>query len=111
MDEMDKRPLEFKTYVQQRVTALRLHKGISERKMSLDIGKSSSYIRGISCGKALPSMKELLSICDYCGITVEEFFAGFEVKDPQKYELQERIRTLDAESVQKLLELLDWAGK
>lgn len=44
--------------------------------MSLDLGKSGSYMRSISIGKALPSMHEFLRICEYLGVTPQEFFTG-----------------------------------
>ena len=40
-------------FVRRRITELRLSKNISEHKMSLDLDKSGSYIRGITSG-ALP---------------------------------------------------------
>ncbi len=46
-------------FVRRRITELRLSKNISEHKMSLDLDKSGSYIRGITSGAALPSLKEL----------------------------------------------------
>ena len=49
-------------------------KQISERKMSLDLGHSTSYIRSITSGRALPSMSEFLYICEYLGVTPMEFF-------------------------------------
>lgn len=42
--------------------------------MSLDLGHSTSYIRSISSGRALPSMGEFLYICEYLGVTPMEFF-------------------------------------
>ena len=49
-------------------------KNISEYQMSLDLGHSKSYIQSISSGRALPSMSEFISICEYFGITPKEFF-------------------------------------
>ena len=42
--------------------------------MSYDLGHSRGYIYNISSGKALPPMKEFLSICDYFEITPQQFF-------------------------------------
>ena len=42
--------------------------------MSLDLGHSKGYIQGISSGRALPSMAEFLSICEYFNITPCDFF-------------------------------------
>ncbi len=49
-------------------------KNISEYQMSLDLRHSKSYIHSISSGRALPSMSEFISICEYLGITPKEFF-------------------------------------
>lgn len=61
-------------FVRERITQLRLQKGISEYKMSYDLGHSRGYINNISSGKTLPSMTEFLTICDYFQITPMEFF-------------------------------------
>ncbi len=61
-------------YVKERITQLRIQKGISEYKMSYDLGHSRGYIHNISSGKTLPSMTEFLAICDYFDITPSEFF-------------------------------------
>lgn len=46
-------------YVRERITELRMRKNVSEHRMSLELGKSGSYIRGITSGTALPSLREL----------------------------------------------------
>lgn len=61
-------------YIRDRLSRLRMERGISEYKMSLDLGHSKSYIQSISNGRALPSMSEFLYICDYLGVTPKEFF-------------------------------------
>lgn len=61
-------------YIRNRITQLRVQKGVSEYKMSYDLGHSRGYINNISSGKTLPSMTEFLAICDYFGITPIEFF-------------------------------------
>ena len=61
-------------FVRDRITQLRIAKGVSEYQMSYDLGHSRGYIYNISSGKALPPMKEFLAICDYFGITPQQFF-------------------------------------
>lgn len=61
-------------YVRERITQLRLQKGVSEYKMSYDLGHSRGYINNISSGKTLPSMTEFFAICDYFAITPVQFF-------------------------------------
>ena len=64
-------------FIRERITQLRLQKGVSEYKMSLDLGQNRSYVQGISSGKVLPSMGMFLEICAYLGVTREEFFAAY----------------------------------
>ncbi len=68
-------------YVRERITQLRLQKGVSEYKMSYDLGHSRGYINNISSGKTLPSMTEFFAICEYFGISPLQFFQE-EVANP-----------------------------
>ena len=82
-------------YVREKITQLRLSKGISEYKLSYDLGHSRGYINNISSGKALPSMSEFFYICEYFGITPSDFFDN-EHNDPILLsEIRKEIRTLD----------------
>ena len=69
-------------FVRNRISQLRIKKGVSEYRMSSDLGHSKSYIQSISRGKALPSFSEFLYICEYLGVTPAEFFDP-NIKDPQ----------------------------
>ena len=64
----------FEEFVRERITQLRLRKGVSEYQMSYDLGHSRGYVYNISSGKALPPLKEFFAICDYFEITPQEFF-------------------------------------
>ena len=64
----------YENFVRERITQLRLKKGVSEYQMSYDLGHSRGYIYNISSGKALPPLKEFFSICDYFDITPQQFF-------------------------------------
>lgn len=64
----------YEDFVRNRISQLRISKGVSEYKMSYDLGHSRSYIYNISSGKALPPMSEFFAICNYFGITPGEFF-------------------------------------
>ncbi|MCI8271839.1 MAG: helix-turn-helix transcriptional regulator [Dorea sp.] len=61
-------------FVRERITQLRLRKGVSEYQMSYALGHSRGYINNITSGKSLPSMNEFFAICEYFGITPAEFF-------------------------------------
>ena len=62
-------------FIRSRITELRIKKGVSEYKMSMDMGHSKSYIQSITSGRALPSLSEFLYMCDYLGVTPCNFFA------------------------------------
>ncbi len=64
----------YEDFVRERITQLRLKKGVSEYQMSYDLGHSRGYVYNISSGKALPPMKEFFAICDYFKITPSQFF-------------------------------------
>lgn len=51
-------------FIRERISALLTKKGVSEYKMSYDLGHSKSYIQSISSGRALPSLSKFLYICN-----------------------------------------------
>lgn len=89
----------------KRLTQLRMNKGVSARDMSLSIGQSASYINNIECGKNLPSMTGFFYICEYLGITPQEFFST-ETKNPAKArELLSVVKGLSNEKLDNLIAL------
>lgn len=66
--------MDYTEYIRNRITKLRLEKGVSEYQMSLDLGQNQTYIQKISSGKAMPSMKQFLNICEYFDMTPMQFF-------------------------------------
>ena len=62
------------SFIRERITELRIKKGVSEYKMSTDLGHSKSYIQSITSGRALPSLSEFLYICEYLSVTPKDFF-------------------------------------
>lgn len=69
-------------FIRNRITQLRLQKGVSEYQMSYDLGHSRSYIYNISSGKSLPPMAEFLQICDYFEISPSLFFDDSSSENP-----------------------------
>ena len=93
-------------FIRDRISGLRQEKQISERKMSLDLGHSTSYIRSITSGRALPSMGEFLYICEYLGVTPQEFF---DEGNPAPQALQEFIaeaKKVDSRSLSYILGIM-----
>ena len=92
-------------FIRQRITELRIQKNVSEYKMSLDLGHSKSYIQSISSGRALPSMNEFLSICDYFGITPLEFFDTHQNEIILIKELESETKKLKKDDISLLIQL------
>lgn len=87
------------TFIQERIAQLRTKKGVSARDMSLTLGQSESYINTIENKKSLPSMPVFLYICEYFGITAQEFFDEGN-DDPGKLrELMGDLKQLDEKSL------------
>ena len=61
-------------FVRERITELRMLKDMSEYQLSLELGRSHSYIQSITSGKTSPSMSVFFDICNYFKISPQEFF-------------------------------------
>ena len=90
-------------FVRDRITQLRIQKGVSEYKMSYDLGHSRGYINNISSGKTLPSMTEFFAICDYFGITPVEFFDAKTSNPKLSRSIFSAIEQLDEDDLQLTL--------
>lgn len=87
----------------KRLTELRLAKNISARDVSLSLGQSPGYINNIEKGINYPSMTIFFYICDYFGITPEEFFVA-ENKDPVKTRaLLSAVKGLNPDQMDRLI--------
>lgn len=95
-------------FVRSRITELRIKRDVSEHKMSLDLDKSGSYIRGITSGASMPSVKELFNIISYFEITPVDFFAPLGTEDAPYSDICERLRSLDNTDLEKVSTFLDW---
>lgn len=103
--------MQYDEFIRSRITELRMRKDVSEHRMSLDLDKSGSYIRGITSGAALPSLKELFNIITYFNMTPSEFFAPMENSETLYYKLCEQLKTLNEEDLNKVRLFISWIEK
>lgn len=97
----------YTDFFHKRLSELRLQKGVSARDMSLSLGQSESYINKIENKRTLPSISGFIYICEYFGITPQEFF-DYENKNPQATtEITQKIKKLSPEQAQHILNLID----
>ncbi len=97
----------YDKFVSDRITQLRLQKGVSEYKMSYELGHSRGYIYNISSGKSLPPLKEFFAICEYFGITPAEFFDD-RLDNPELIQKAVKgMKTLDDSDILIILSLIN----
>ena len=102
---------QYISFLRSRISELLAQRGISEHKLSLELGKGGSYIRAITNGLSLPSVKELFNIIAYFEISPAEFFEGLEDKGSLRSELREKLHELDDETLEKVATFIKWIGK
>ena len=98
----------YEDFVRERITNLRIKKGVSEYQMSYDLGHSRGYVYNISSGKALPPLKEFFAICDYFEITPQQFFDDSS-KNPEL--IQKAIESMKQLDESDMLMLLSWINR
>ena len=64
----------YEDFVPERLAKLRMQKGVSARDMSLSLGQANNYINNVENKKTLPSMQSFFYICEYLGVTPQEFY-------------------------------------
>lgn len=94
-------------FVRERITQLRLQKGVSEYKMSYDLGHSRGYIHNISSGKTLPSMTEFFAICEYFEITPVEFFSSAITNPKLMQKTVDGLERLDNDDLELMLQHIE----
>ena len=89
----------------QRLSELRIQKGISARDMSLSLGQGESYINNVENCQNYPSMTMFFAICEFLDISPQEFF-DTETRNPsQAHKLLELCKQLPTEQVDHLITL------
>lgn len=101
----------YEDFIRTRITELRIAKDVSEHRMSLELGKSGSYVRGVTSGAALPSLRELFNIIAYFDLSPTEFFAPLENDDSLYHKLCEQLRGLDDKELEKVATFINWISK
>lgn len=94
-------------FIRHRITELRMKKGVSEYKRSLDLGHSRSYVQSITSGRSLPSIAEFLYICEYLNVTPKAFFDESEAEPILIQKALDGMRTLPDKDMLTLIGLID----
>jgi len=96
----------YEDFLPERLAQLRTQKGASARDMSLSMGQANNYINNIENKRNQPSMQSFFYICEYLGVTPQEFF-DVDNRNPERLrEIIQEIKTLDDESLGHLLGII-----
>ena len=99
--------MDYMNWFSERLTALRIEKGVSARDMSLSLGQSESYINKIENRRTMPSMAGFFYICEYLDISPREFFDTETISPAKKAQLDEALRKLPPQKCDHILQIIE----
>ena len=89
----------------ERLSQLRNAKGVSGREMSLSMGQAAGYVNNIENGNNLPSLAMFFEICEYLGVTPQDFFSYTGQEEADKF--KDVLQNLSSEDKMLLLRLAE----
>lgn len=95
--------MDYTKWFSERLSQLRIEKGVSARDMSLSLGQSESYINKIENRRTMPSMAGFFYICEYLGVEPREFFDTATASPHKSTELQRQLGRLSGDKLEHLL--------
>ena len=98
--------MDYSQWFSARLAQLRMEKGASARDMSLSLGQSESYINKIENRRIMPSMAGFFYICEYLGITPQEFFDTQTVSPSKCADLVHAVRKLPPAKADHVLQIV-----
>lgn len=96
----------YEAFIPERLAMLRTRKGVSARDMSLSLGQANNYINNIENKKSLPAMQSFFYICEYLGVTPQEFFDEGNACPQTLREFMAEAKKLDAKPMEYLLGIM-----
>ena len=94
---------DYPKQLRERITKFREQKGVSESRMSRELGQSKCYLQQISSGKTLPSMGAFFRIYEYLETLPIEFFWDDGIDSIYMHELLGRVKSMTKEDADYLL--------
>ena len=103
--------MDYFVWIPARITELRMQKDVSSRDMSLSLGQSESYINKIENHRTMPSITGLIYICEYFGITLQEFFDTESLNPEKSREILNEIKKLTPAQAEHILQVIRDLGE
>lgn len=98
--------MDYTQWFSERLTQLRMEKGVSARDMSLSLGQSESYINKIENKRTLPSMAGFFYICEYLGIDPQQFFDTNTISPAKTAAIMEEISRLPPDKADHIMQVI-----
>lgn len=98
--------MDYTMWFAERLTGLRVQKGVSARDMSLSLGQSESYINKIENRRTLPSMAGFFYICEYLKITPQEFFDVETIAPAKSAQVHQMLGKLSPDKAEHILQII-----
>lgn len=98
--------MDYAYWFSERLSQLRMEKGFSARDMSLSLGQSESYINKIENRRTMPSMTGFFYICEYLGITPQEFFDTKNISPTKVAEIIQEVGKLSPNKADHILQVI-----
>ncbi|MCL2356970.1 MAG: helix-turn-helix domain-containing protein [Defluviitaleaceae bacterium] len=95
----------------ERLSYLRMQKGVSARSMSLSLGQNLGYINNIENKRAFPSMEIFFNICEFLEITPQEFFDEENINPEELNAAVDNLKKLDAHSLESISTVIELLAK
>ena len=98
--------MDYSQWFSERLTQLRIEKGVSARDMSLSLGQSESYINKIENRRTMPSMTGFFYICEYLGVEPQDFFDTKTISPSKSAEIAQQIGKLSSAKAEHILAVI-----
>jgi transcriptional regulator with XRE-family HTH domain len=98
-------------FVRKRIRELRKIKKVTEQQMSLDLGRNKGYIQNIMTGRTFPTMEGFFKICDYLGVSLQDFFNEDSENSVLASHVAGRTRKLDESGLNAVLSVINAIDK
>lgn len=98
--------MDYSYWFSERLSQLRMEKGVSARDMSLSLGQSESYINKIENRRTMPSMTGFFYICEYLGIEPQEFFDAHTASPTKVAEIFNALGKLSPNKAEHILQVI-----
>ncbi len=97
----------YEDFFAERLAALRTERKMSARDLSLSLGQNASYINRIENKINFPSMQAFFYICEYFGISPQDFFDHATPPPKNLKRATELLQELSPEHIDLLISLME----